>query len=179
MELSFVSKLNGNKRIYELENTEIKGWANTTLGLTLQHLCLQYNSKKLELKQTNILLKFINNLPIVSVGKFVPYLLFENDVAVGGAKTNWMRPYYNIKFKEDIYELRSHSNNYTSLTYNDDQVALFHKKILMENGKKEYTVDIADDFMDKLDLLFLFGMLMDVDLYSLHNEVYSVSYTYR
>ena len=79
-------KLQNKKFLYYLNDDTLVGHTNITFGF-LPCIIEVFGNRGLSLKQ-NILLKLINNFPILNLESFAPFKLYENGKHIGIAKMN-------------------------------------------------------------------------------------------
>jgi len=152
------------------------GEANWTyMGLRLQKISVKDEENCIfELKQTNWLIKIINLIPPLIFFTLTPFEFFKNEIFCGRSKRNVFDAAYSFHAENCVYEVRGHSNNYTSLMKNDKQIALYKRDPEVVVGQAKYHVDY--DSNQELGLILLFGAFMDAVFHKSRGSIDFVKY---
>lgn len=162
--------MNAKKITYYINNNNIEGTANITLGILPIKITVQNSNHCIVLKQSPLILKLINALPILSYETFTPFKIYKDSIFCGRGTHVLFRPIFKFKMEGNRYELRHHSNNYISLIRENKQIALFQKKSLSISEKRSYFVKCINE-AEILDIIMLFCAFADVIFYPNNKSV--------
>ncbi len=156
-------KLQNKKFLYYLNDDTLVGHTNITFGF-LPCIIEVFGNRGLSLKQ-NILLKLINNFPILNLESFAPFKLYENGKHIGIAKTVFLQPAFKVIIKKNTYEIRQHNKNFISVMKNNFQIALYKKDAITEQEMNRYAVSYDENAADSA-LIYLFCIFSDSVFYN-------------
>lgn len=160
-------------------NSQLIGRANYTGEILLRKILVTdtFSNERYSLKQTNILIKLLNALPLLNLYSFTNFKYYVNDVYKGRTShNNFLKPQFKFHLGEVEYDIYCHKNNYISIMRDNKQIALVKKEDLTYAEKNRYILryDASSQYNDAFLLLLV--CFIDVTFYPNHFSFSNIKY---
>lgn len=163
LKLHITRKFGWLRKNYQVcESDAYLGLGRHTFGLLFQRLKLFKGEDQLyELRQTNVLLKLLDVIPLLGWMIIVPFQVFFQGKRIGRSRRI---PFgYQIAFRDDLYEIRLHRDNICSVMKNGEQISLITKRAETWFEANEYEIQLPDRCCeDEQERILLLCMFIDV-----------------
>lgn len=158
-------KLKFGEYSYTFSGGDYSGRVNHTLNIPPRKMQLFKDGEEFYLfRQKNVFYNVIMLLPrFLGFDMVPPYYLFHGGKTVGKSKVSFCSPKRRVAVGDDIYKIDLHSNNFISVTKNEQEIAMIEKEKISIAEIHVYHIDIKDE--KEAEMIFLLAMVADCRFY--------------
>lgn len=161
--MNYIVERNTKISKYEYRLNGENVWAKTshTLGILFRKFYIYFSNEEYVLKETNVLLKLLNYLPLF---RYLKYDLIKNDGKIGHIKRKAiiLASEYELYMYDEKYVFYLGKNNRIIVINNDREIAYICKRYISYNEKNTYDIEIISEDKGIINVVFIITIFSDI-----------------
>ncbi len=150
-----------NRYEYFLKNSEnVHAKTMHPLGIFLRKFMIHCYENKYVLKETNLILKWINCLPFIKCSKY--YLMCNNEMIGAIVPRGIIAPGYELYVHNQKYTFILGKKNRIIVHSNNEEVAYICKRTITYNERNTYDIEIFNDHNSIINIIFIITIFSDI-----------------